>query len=291
MYINESLAKGLKERLWNEVGELDIKIARSISLYVKKHKLKLGSRTCIKKLDQAISLYGQFILASAMSGTRANPLMLYAMLTRSQEAISDWNEKMFCIETLSLDVWGNYREYGKGARIGEHAVCRVFQRHPEIYNADTNEFEIFKIIPEFKDIAQYGQAMCLLFLFLPCMVKSIKNLTIPFATKSGLFLGVYNEQLGCCDVRTFIADHQLTTKQAALTQQLREHLAETYSAMFPFVVREYFSGRHEEYIRFLSNLNAVIPQFVELVTWNEHDFEVRRECQQSIVDLINSLKR
>lgn len=290
MYINETLANGLKERLWNELDDLDSNAGRIMSQYKKSHKIKQGSRrTFILKLDQLIrSGFGHSILAMAKCGSRESPLLRYAILGRSQEAINDWNEKMFCIGDVSLDTGGNIEFHRERVRIGEHAVSRVFQRHPEIYNSDAKEFEIFKIIPEFQTIAFLGQAMFALFCVLTADSKhSLNNMSIPFVSKSGIFLGTFNKEEGLIDVRTFVADHQLTPDQHALARQLRTHLEENYSAMLPFVWHQILKDVGNEINGFFSALYSVAPQFANLVTWNEHDLVLKREFQQLIIKFLN----
>ena len=292
MYINESLANGLKERLWNELDDLDIKARKLFSQYVKTHKLKLGSRTSYQKLDQAFRVgHGHSILAAGKSGSRTNPTLLYAMLERDSQSVrNDWQEKMFCIRQISIDTMGNWDEYPVNVRIGEHAVSRVFQRHPDIYNAKTKEFDIFKILPEFKSIAFLGQSMLELFASVSEEYNhSIDNISIPFVSKSGLFLGGYNKQLKTCDVRTFIANHQLTPDQDTLVKQIRSLLEDNYHyfEFLPFAKELLKGGFQTHYYVFLVKLYSVAHQFAKLATWNEKNLEFRREFQQLMINYLS----
>lgn len=288
MYINESLANGLKDRLWNEIDDLGTG-ERRLSQYIKTHKIKLGSRTAWRKLDQVFQIgYEHSILASVKSGTRESPLLLYAILGRNRQAdLNDWQEKMFSIFYASIDVWGTMSEpSSEVVRIGEHAVSRFFQRHPEIYNQNTGDFEIFKIIPEFRSIAFLGQSMFLLFSALTGNYKhSLENISIPFVTKSGIFLANYNKQLRTCDVRTFIANHQLSRNQVALATQVRAIFENDIFVGLPFVghLRAETSNFIELYL-FLAKLCPVGHQFADLVTWNEENLMIKREFQQLIIE-------
>jgi hypothetical protein len=292
LYINESLANGLKERLWNELDGQDIKGRKNFAHYLKTHKLKLGSRTGIQKLDQAFRFgHGHSILAAEKSGSRTSPTLLYAILERDpQSVINDWQEKMFCIRQIAIDTMGNWIEYPVNVRIGEHAVSRVFQRHPEIYNSHTREFDIVKIIPEFKSIAFLGQSMLELYATVTSDYNhSLENISIPFVSKSGLFLGVYNKQLITCDIRTFIADHQLTPDQDTLVKQIRSLLEDNYHyfEFLPFGKELLKGGYQTHYYVFLVKLYSVAHQFAKLATWNEKNLEFRREFHQLLINYLS----
>jgi hypothetical protein len=292
MYINESLANGLKERLWNELDDLDIKAKKVLSQYLKTHKVKLGSRSGIQKLDHAFQAgLGHSILAAGKSGSRTSPILLYAMLERDSQSVrNDWQEKMFCIRQVSIGTMADWNEYPVNVRIGEHAVSLVFQRHPDIFNADTKNFDIFKILPEFKSLAFFGPSMLWLFDSVSKNCNhSLDNISIPFVSPSGLFLGDYNKQLNMCDVRTFIADHQLTPDQAALVERVRKLLDDNYYYfdMLPFALLHFTHGVHIEFAVFWAKFNAVAIEFAELATWKEENLAFKREFHQLMINHIS----
>lgn len=290
MVINESLAKGLKERLWNELDDLYDKNLHSGIHWRNKHKIKLGTRVGIQKIDRAFQIeFGQSMLAKAKFGSRNSPLMRYALLYSSQENVKEWEEKTFHILDLSVNAMGNLKAHATTIRIGEHAVSRVFQRHPEIYNSETGQFEVLQIIPEFQILAQLGQLMYSIIVLLKCeFQRSVENLSIPFVSKSGLFLGSYNTEKDLIDVRTFIADHQLGGKQDLLVNIIREHLVENNSPALPFfnhqLRRE--EGFPQELTNFYSSLSTIAKQFSELITLNEPNLEHKREYQKFIIKFL-----
>ena len=289
MYINESLANGLKERLWNECNDIARRAPRLLSKYEKSHKLKWGSRTVIIKLEKLFqSGFKDFLLASSKSKSRSNPVVLLAILDNSsEEKKNEWVEKMFLINTISIDAWGEINHYDPVVRIGEHAVSRVFQRHPEIYNPDSGDFDIFKILPEFQTLALLEQPMYLLFVLLTASDKhepSLENISIPFVSKNGMFLGILNRELGTCDVRTFIADHQMSPIQNELTKQVRTLLEDKQSERLAFVSQQIDKGDMSGIEDFCFNLYPVVNQFSKLVTWNENNLSYKHEVQKLIIN-------
>lgn len=290
MVINESLSKGLKERLWNELEDMSCKDRNSFKHWVGNHKLKHGSRTGMQKIDHAFKIcYGRRLLSEAKFGSRNDPLMRYAFLDRLHESVKDWDEKTFHILDVSVNVMGETKFHATTIRIGEHAVSRVFQRHPEIYNPETKDFEVLKIIPEFQSLAQYGHMMYSIVVLLSTQFKrSLENISIPFVSKSGIFLGYYNKEKDLIDVRTFVADHQLTIKQNDLTTRIRQHLSENHSPMLPFLNHEIQRSKyyHPDLVKFYASLYTVATQFAELVTWNECNLEHKREYQMYLIDFL-----
>jgi hypothetical protein len=143
MVINDTLASGLKNRFWSELDSNYDKATLLIERYKSNHKIKLRSRNGIDKFDSALrSGYGNSLLASYKSGSRNSPLMRYALLAGIKNTVNEWDEKTFHIIDMAFDVFGQTKYYPTMLRVGEHAVSRVFQRHPQIYNVDSEEFEI-----------------------------------------------------------------------------------------------------------------------------------------------------
>lgn len=289
MYIDESLAKGLTSRLWNEIDDLGAG-EKSIKKYLKTHKIKFGTRTAWQKLNEAFQTgFEHNILATTRSGTRNNPILFYAILDRNRlEDVSDWQEKSFNIVYRSMDAWGiSPGSTQTFIRIGEHAVSRYFQRHPEIYNADTSKFDIFNIINEFRSIAFLAQGMHAIFYRLINECKHPhENITIPFVTRSGIFLGSYNKELNTCDIRTYIANHQLTVAQVALAERARTIFDDPIFRGLPFFQLTQNDSDPIELYLFLSQLNEVATQFSEIVTWNENNSVIKREFQKSIISIL-----
>ena len=287
--INDTLARGLKDRLWNELDDLLDKNAHFVPDYQRTHKMKSGTRKGIEKLDHIVRLgLGRSVLAAAKCGSRASPSMRYAVFGGIKDSVNDWEEKTFHINDISMDAFGNVKYHRTSIRIGEHAVCRVFQRHPEIYNSQTKEFEIMKIIPEFQSLAVQGHLMYSIFKYVDVVHKlPLKNISVPFPSMTGIFLGSYNKEEELIDVRTFVADHQLSSQQIALAKVLREHLSENHSTMLPFILHQVGEdGFPDAMIAYYSALAKVAVSFSELVTWNDPDVVNKSACRRAIVDFL-----
>jgi len=296
MYINESLANGLKERLWNECNDIVLRAPHLVSQYEKTHKIKWGSRTVIIKLEKLLqSGFKEFLLASSKSKSRSNPVVLFAILDKnSEEKENNWVEKMFLINNLSINAWGELEHYRPVVRIGEHAVSRVFQRHPEIYNPDSGDFEIFKILPEFQSLALLGQPMYMLFMLLTAgdeHALSLEQISIPFVSKNGMFLGKLNLELGTCDVRTFITDHQMSPVQNELAKQVRTLLEDKQFEKLAFVFQQIEKDDMSGMEDFCFNLYPVVNQFAELVTWNENNLTNKQEVKNIFLIFLKGLAR
>ena len=216
----------------------------------------------------------------------------FSLLKRDpQSEINDWKERMFSVFQVSFNTTTmKALSFPIDIRIGEHAISRVFQRRQGIYNSVTNEFDIFKVLIEFKNIAKLGHAMIQLFnsvsVYFP---HSLDNITIPFVSENGLFLGYFNKKLTACDVRTFVGNHQLAPKQAVLAEQVRNHLkSHHYSDTLPFALITPNKLSDFELAIFWARMNPVAHQFAELVTWNEENVSHKIRFQELVLNYIRS---
>ncbi len=288
MYINESLANGLKERLWTECNAIDTNMRKQFTDYQKTHRHKLGSRTAFIKWDQMYKNgVRQKILASIKTGTRASPVMLYAVLDRGEhEQRKNWSEKMFRVTYLSIDSYGRLDTYRPVVKIGEHAVMRVFQRRTDIYNPDTFDFDIFKVISEFHTVGYLAQLMSFFFHHLSDLLTSagvpIENLSVPFVSENGLFLGEYSVASSMIDIRTYIADHQMTSDQSEWVEEVRIAIQNDYNKNLPFVAIVADSSEpHQNF--FYANLYKAAPAFARLVAAREEDKPAKIAIQQTVI--------
>jgi hypothetical protein len=114
-------------------------------------------------------------------------------------------------------------------------------------------------------------------------------MTIPFISKNGLFLGDYNTKLSACDVRTFVANHQLAPKQAALADQVRSFLNNQYfSDTLPFALFTPRELSKSDRGVFWAKMNPLAHQLAEIVTRKENNLSHKKEFQERIVSYIRS---
>ncbi len=288
MYINESLANGLKERMWSECKDIDSGMKSQFNEYLRTHKTKYGSRTAFVKIDEMFRKgTRQKLLASVRSGTRASPVMFYALLGRGKyENREKWAEKVFKVAYVSIDSYGRMQNFSSAVKIGEHAMMRVFQRRSDIYDENSSDFDVFRVVSEFNAIGYLGLSMSFFFFHLSERLAAqnipIKNLAVPFVSENGLFLGEYCASDKMIDIRTFIADHQMMPDQREWTEEVRAAIEAERNDYLPFVgILDEVHDHHR--IKFFSKLCDAAPAFARLVAANEDDKETRVAIQQTAI--------
>jgi hypothetical protein len=130
---------------------------------------------------------GPMILTSGKYGSRASPILYYAILSiDSEEKKNDCEEKMFKLCYMSIGKYGKLNTYPTIIRIGEHAIKRVIQRRTDIYNHKTEQFDIYKVISELQTAGYLAQVINMLFYYTTCRLLEknipLKNLLVPMVS-------------------------------------------------------------------------------------------------------------
>ncbi len=290
MYVDESLAKGLTSRLWYELDELERNNSIEYSRYLTTHKIKLGSRKVIEKLDKAHRLLrGAQILSHSFSGTRKQPTAIYALLNRDKEAKKNsWVERMFLIELEMLTSQGRTIKYPPIVRIGEHAVSRIFQRNLLTYDQLTNKINLAEVVAEFLSIAMFAWTMSDLYTTLHDFmnddgIEVSADLTIPFVSKHGLFLGRLDTSFNFhpVDIRTFVDDGKLASQQLNLVEKVRKNfnVPLIQMALMPLVGLELVAP-------FIKSLSEIADEFAELATWNIEELGSKKIHKDYVIKVL-----
>lgn len=221
MYVDESLARGLRASFWAyleaENASLLERIRTTATAYAGDLSNKKTAARFFKSMDAAAR--SPVVLHTETSGKRNNAVWWSIYLQSDPDHEYDsWNERALRFEVDR--VWASGQVWHPTwltTIIGEHCVARLFQRLPWTKTPTPRD-----VFPELRELA----------LLLPwynnankqtAACHGGKRLSVFIPTTHGAFLGASNpidHELN--ELRTFIGRHQFTQEQELLWQQLRE---------------------------------------------------------------------
>jgi hypothetical protein len=208
---------------------------------------------------------------------------------------NDWEEKMFEIKRMDLDWNGEILERIAAARIGEHAIARFFQRNKNIYNEKTEDYDLFKIIPEFIYVAYLADLWGMFFIYIGEAGKySTQGLSIPFVTMNGIFIGDTTGQDYSCDIRTYISNEKLTDGQRVCAVRIRELIHKNEFEKIAFLNHTIERSPIQEGItldmKFFAQLWDVHSELIEIITWQIKDKDAKQFWKEKISMLLKSFQ-
>lgn len=293
MYIDESLAKGLKTRMWSDIDEIERGIPARLERLLHSTKIKPFHRSSIDKYASIHKkVWGDLILISMKFGTRNAPIFSFFLLaTCDQSKRESWEEKMFQIHRVDVDWGGEVYVRVPTARISEHAIARLFQRYPDIYSGETENYGLAKALDEIKYVAYMADMWGMFFHYLGRGGElSTQTLSIPFVAKHGLFLGDTSDQSYHCDIRTYVCDQQLTQSQLACVSRIRGLIQNDDFSKIAFLNLTIERSKVKQGLtlemKFFSQLIDLHSELTEIITWYIKDVEVRQLWKERIHKVI-----
>lgn len=223
MIINETLARGLKDRFFRDFST-DISAAyhkelRSMTLKsIKRGKWVKATRVCLDRLDR-------FSIASYEGGSKVKPYFVTNVLeVESARQYNTWNEKclysfqlLFAFDPPQVDCrFGHFN-------IGEHAIFRLFMRAPVQEDAHGSVLP-YSIIKQLRYVP-FWSAFWVLF---QLMVKDIDfrdDLSIIIPAPDGLFMAQPSKNEPGVEIRTFI-DYEHTNDDRKMVRDLMIRVSE-----------------------------------------------------------------
>jgi hypothetical protein len=226
MIINETLAKGLKNRFFIEMDEeLSKKLNQLTKDGYKYKKNTTGWEKYSKYLKQS---FNRCAIAFYDGGSSSKPYLGFVGLNIDPDReFNKWNEK--CLTgTVAIEIlepfWFDYRQ--AVFNIGEHAISRIYERgKPLIKNGF--EVDVASILPELAAVplwAAYWTGVIATFKgFYSDQSKVTNNFFPPIPSPNGLFLGeMVAERYASVEIRTFVNDSRLSYEQLEVKKLLME---------------------------------------------------------------------
>ncbi len=209
--VTESLANGLKERFFSEMAA---GASRAEQNFIKE-KVNLVNRNAFSKLSSVVkNSLKDYALVMYEGGTSNKPYLVFDLLTPiADRPYNSWNEK--CLTGVSFLF--NYDpsvavDHFTAYNISEHAISRVYLRTKPVLKNETIDCKY--IIEEMVYIpfwASFWGAT----LFAKDSGKFFENASPLIPAPSGMFICDFSKSTMRPEVRTFVADSQLSEKQLA----------------------------------------------------------------------------
>jgi len=222
--MDSSLAKGFKRQAFQQLeNELDTIISNWIKVS-KASKVTKNISHWNRYLEKLSSVFKKNLILKQLGGTTRKPYVALSVLTAGERNYNQWQEKCFSSSQIliNFDPW--YLEVlPAGFNLSEHTIHRIFQR---VFD-NSNNYNL-------KDIGLREVVNELIFCPLWSsywMQEAIKRFHFSDAefikpvipTPSGLLLGEINRNhTGKVEIRTFVSDNLLSTRQAELKRQMLE---------------------------------------------------------------------
>jgi len=210
MVINETLAKGLKDRFFNE-------FPRDIDAYAEdmgKIRLDLRKKNqWLRAVREGLARSNRLSLGSYEGGSNTKPyFVLNVMAVMKDRPYNIWNEKCLCAGQIVSAFHSPVRVMPGFFNIGEHAVMRLYMRSPVQLDENMNIVP-YAIIEQFK----YLPLWAAFWVWLQQWLKQSGGHS-PFSpimpAPNGLFLSdLRSEHDRGTEIRTFINDFQMNAER------------------------------------------------------------------------------
>jgi hypothetical protein len=242
MIINETLAKGLKNRFFLEMDEEVIKKLNQLIKDGYKYKQNTnGWEKFSKYLKQS---FNRCAMAFYDGGSASKPYLGFVGLSIDPEReFNKWNEK--CLSgTVAVAIlepfWFDYRQ--ALFNIGEHAISRIYERGKPLVKDGFN-VDIPSILPELSAVplwaAYWAGTIATFKNFYSNQSDLINNFFPPIPSPNGLFLGeMVIDRYSSVEIRTFVNDSRLSYEQMEVKKLLVEAgdgLENSPLALYPLI--------------------------------------------------------
>ncbi len=234
MVITESLANGLKNRFFLEVGDQIISSLNKFSVNYKSSKHSPSGWD--RHVEDMKASLDKLLLSSYEGGSKGHPYFAFCGLSIDMNReFNSWQEKCLTSANMIFTYEPKHVELIKSTfNISEHAISRLYQRSClEISNeTDINIFSIMKEMVFVPLWASYWLALNRLVIQDRSLQEQIKPV-IP--TLSGIFLAeLTDSDVPFLEIRTFVDDSHLNEDQLLVKKIMLEAVEGVQSSPMAF---------------------------------------------------------
>jgi hypothetical protein len=223
MIINETLARGLKDRFFDDftteiADKYHHEIASTSLRAHKKGKWLKAVKDCMERLER-------FSIVSCEGGSNAKPYFVINLLVVDKaRPYNTWNEKcllsvqlFFAFDPRFVD-W-NFAHFN----IGEHAILRLFMRSPVQENADGSVMP-YSIIKQLRYVP-FWSSFWIWFAKMAGDAALREELSLIIPAPDGLFVAHFSKDEPTLEIRTFI-NHELVKEERKMARDLMIRVSE-----------------------------------------------------------------
>ena len=220
--------------------EVDIVIER----FTRYHYESKPASSRLKWEDFCKGIYeilGPYLLTKYKGGSKRKPFLCVATFENERRQYSSWEEN--CISSKLIYVGCNplwIQALPIGFATYEHAIQRIFERSYTTESVVKEDFEKVHFVRELAHAPLWAVfwAITAMTVFKTGEVKSIK-IVIP--SQNGLLFGEVQEKFSLrCDIRTFVAKSQLSSRQLELMILMNDISVKYANSIIPFLLNPYF---------------------------------------------------
>lgn len=240
MKIDESLARGLCSRFFNEVSD--------------HFENKLSRQKATRKFRQTRASWARFVsdidislnrlkLTSYEGGSSRQPYFAFCVLFADKHReVNHWHERAIQGLQFFFDYSCNIESIPAPFSIGEHAIARMFERGRFNVRQD-NDFDVLRILDGFEFVPLWAAFWSRLGVNLRGHGLEVDQIEPIIPSRAGLFLGRLRlsseiSRFPVVEIRTFIDNELLSNVQSLVQREMlasSKMLARSPLAFFPLV--------------------------------------------------------
>lgn len=240
MKIDESLARGLCSRFFNEVGDrLENRLYRGKAL----RKFKQTRASWARFVSDVGAGLDKLMLTSYEGGSARKPYFAFCgLIIDKHREVNHWRERAIQGQQFFFDFDCNLESIPAPFSIGEHAIARMFERgHFKV--RQNNEFDVTGVLEGFEQVPLWAAFWSRLGVWLRGHGLDVDLIEPVIPSHAGLFLGRLSlstdvSRFPVVEIRTFVDNELLSNVQALVQREMlasSKMLVRSPLAFFPLV--------------------------------------------------------
>lgn len=219
MKIDESLARGLCSRFFNEASDrLENRLHRGKIL----RKFKQTRASWARFVSDVDTALDKLMLTSYEGGSTRQPYFAFCgLIVDKHREVNHWHERAIQGQQFFFDFGCNLESIPAPFSIGEHAIARMFERgHFKV--RQNNDFDVMAILDGFEHMPLWAAFWSRLGVWLRGHGLDVDQIETVIPSHAGLFLGRLSlssdvSRFPVVEIRTFV-DNELLSNVQALVQ-------------------------------------------------------------------------
>jgi len=259
--MDNSLAKGIKNQLFREVGQLIEQTTVRWSTFLTQSKIAKGRKQWKKSLEEIDAALHPFLVERYVGGSKRKPFLSIVTLENKERLYNSWNER--CIQSVFLYFSLNpvcYEVVPMGFTLGEHAILRIFERTYTDTDPLTSSFSRTSFSKELI-YAPLWSVFWTIALIECSKTTRIRELEVIVPCPGGVLLGkVAYPSVHRVELRTFLSKNQLNCSEKNLLIEMKKLSVTHTQSIYPFLMSNFIAKKKESetyFIEFIAITNGI----------------------------------
>lgn len=259
--MDNSLAKGIKNQLFREIGKLIQDTADRWLYFLTRSKVALGRKQWEKSVNEISKHVDPFLISLYVGGSKRKPFLCIATLENDDRLFNSWQER--CVRCILFYFSINpiaHEVIHMGFNLSEHAIMRIFERVYSDKDPLGIKFKTTDFVGELK-YAPLWSVFWTTSLVESRRVLDIEKLDVIIPSPNGVLLGnISYPAVHVVELRTFLSQAQLNSEQRNLLDAMREISDRLDRSIFPFLLMKSLGNKEEiekKFDEFLSETKEI----------------------------------